>query len=355
MTIKDLGYTADLEKYRVEQKLNDFEIGRVITEHKERYTILSDSGEFDAEITGNMRFTAKDRSDFPAVGDWVAFSSYDTNFAIIHKIFPRKSIIERQSIGHFGEIQIIAANIDFALIIQAVDRDFNINRVERYLTICYSAKVQPIIILSKTDLIGQLELERLIADMKSRVKEVPVIPISNQSKNGFEKLDDLLFKGKTYCFLGSSGVGKSTLINNLIGQEFLKTSNISSSTNKGRHTTSRRELNIIENGSILIDNPGMKEVGIADTSDGLEVTFDEIIQISRNCRFPDCTHTQEKGCAVIAAVEDGTIDAAFYENYHKMEREKNRFITSIADKRKKDKEFGKLCKEVMKYKKKNKF
>jgi len=352
MTLKDLGYNDDLEKFRVEQKLNDFEVGRVITEHKERYAILSDNGEFDAEITGNMRFTAKDRSDFPAVGDWVAFSSYDTNFAIIHRIFPRKSIIERQSIGHFGEIQIIATNIDYALIIQAVDRDYNINRIERYLTICYSAKVEPIIILSKTDLINQLELERLIADMKSRVKEVPVIPLSNESKIGFEKLNEVLFKGKTYCFLGSSGVGKSTLINNLIGQEVLKTSNISSSTNKGRHTTSRRELTIIENGSILIDNPGMKEIGIADTSDGLEVTFDEIIQISRNCRFPDCTHQHEKGCAVIAAVETGIIDAAFYENFLKMEREKNHFLSSIAEKRRKDREFGKMVKEIMKYKKK---
>ena len=152
MRLEDLGYNSKLEKFRIDNNLNDFEIGRVIAEHKERYIVRTTEGEFEAEITGNMRFTAKSREDFPAVGDWVALTTYDSDFAIIHKILPRFSIIKRQAVGQFGEIQIIAANIDYAFIVQAVDRDFNINRLERYLTICNSSKVSPIIVLSKIDL-----------------------------------------------------------------------------------------------------------------------------------------------------------------------------------------------------------
>jgi ribosome biogenesis GTPase len=355
MTLEDLGYNDILEKFRIGQNLENFQAGRVTAEHKERYIIKTDNGEYEAEITGNMRHTAKGRSDYPAVGDWVALSIHNSDYAIIHKIYPRKSVIERQAVGKFGEKQIIAANIDYAFVIQAVDRDFNINRIERYLTICYSAKVEPIIILSKTDLTDETELESLIAELRSRIKSTQIIPISNLTKIGYNKLRVFLLKGKTYCFLGSSGAGKSTLINNLIGKEIFKTDSISTSTGKGRHTTNYRELNILENGSILIDNPGMREVGIADTSDGLEITFDTIVRISGDCKFADCTHVHEKGCAVKDAVEKGVIDRASYENYLKMESEKRRFQASIAEKRKKDKAFGKLCKEGMKYRKQNKY
>jgi ribosome biogenesis GTPase len=153
MRLEDLGYNDKLEKFRSDNNLENFETGRVIAEHKERYIIRTTKGEFEAEITGNMRFTAKSREDFPAVGDWVALTTYDPDFAVIYKILPRFSIIKRQAVGQFGEVQVIAANIDQAFIVQAVDRDFNINRLERYLTICNSSKVSPVIVLSKTDLI----------------------------------------------------------------------------------------------------------------------------------------------------------------------------------------------------------
>ena len=155
MTLADLGYNVDLKNHRIEQGLDSFGVGRVVSEHKERYIVKTDIDKFEAEIVGNLRFTAKNRSDFPAVGDWVAISEYDENKALIHAIFPRKTIIERQTVGKFGEKQIIATNIDFALIVQAVDRDFNINRIERYLTICNASNVKPIIILSKIDLIPE--------------------------------------------------------------------------------------------------------------------------------------------------------------------------------------------------------
>ncbi len=355
MKLEDLGYNNELEKFRRDNSLTGFETGRVIAEHKERYIIMTAEREFEAEITGNIRFTAKSREDFPAVGDWVALITYESDLAIIHKIYPRFSIIKRQAVGKPGEIQIIASNIDYAFIIQAVDRDFNINRLERYLTLCNSSMVSPIIILSKIDLINEHQLSETIENLKVRIKNVPVIAISNESHDGYGRIKTTLVKGKTYCMLGSSGVGKSTLINNLSGKHIMRTDTISQSTNKGRHVTSHRELIILENGGILVDNPGMKEVGIADSASGLEITFDKIFSLSQNCRFKDCTHTNETGCSVLEALERGDIDKASWENYQKMEREKAHFESTVAVRRRKDKEFGKFLKNYKKDQKKNKY
>jgi len=348
MNLEDFGFTESLEKFAKDYNLNNFETGRVIAEHKERYTVITKKGEYDAEITGNMRFTAITREDFPAVGDWVFLTTYDSDFAVIHKILPRLSIIKRQAVGQFGEIQVIAANIDYALIIQAIDRDFSINRLERYLTICNSSKVNPIIVLSKIDLIKENDISEILTNVKDRIKNVPVIAISNESQEGYDSIKSVIKKGKTYCMLGSSGVGKSTLLNNLSGKAIMQTDTISLSTNRGRHITSHRELTVLENGGILIDNPGMREVGIADSTGGLEITFDKIINYSQNCKFKDCTHTSETGCSVREAVEKGEIDKASYEKYLKMEREKAHFESTVAERRKKDKVFGKLMKNYKK-------
>jgi len=352
--LEDLGYYEELEEFRLENNLNRFEIGRVIAEHKERFIVKTTKGEFEAEITGNMRFTARNREDFPAVGDWVALTTYESDFAILHKILPRFSTIKRQAVGQFGEIQIIATNIDYAFLVQAVERDFNINRLERYLTICNSSKVSPIIVLSKIDLIDEKRISEILESIKVRIKNVPIIAISNESQDGYDSIKSTIEKGKTYCMLGSSGVGKSTLINNLSGKSLMRTDAISQSTNKGRHVTSHRELIILENGGILVDNPGMREVGIADSTSGLEITFDLIFSLSQNCKFIDCTHTSETGCSVIEAVEKGEIDKASYDNYLKMEREKAHFEATVAEKRKKDKEFGKIMKNYKKDMNKNK-
>ena len=355
MKLDDLGYNDKIEKSRIENNLEDFDIGRVISEHKERYIVKTEKGEFEAEITGNLRFSAKGREDFPAVGDWVALTIYDSGFSIIHGILPRFSIISRQSVSQFGEVQIIATNIDYAFLIQAVDRDFNINRLERYLTICYSSDVSPIIVLSKTDLIDEQRMNGILNDIKLRIKNVPVIAISNETQNGYETIKKTIEKGKTYCMLGSSGVGKSTLLNNLSGRTIMRTDTISQSTNKGRHVTSHRELIILENGGILVDNPGMREVGIADTTSGLEITFDKIVSLSQNCKFKDCTHTRETGCSILEAVEKGDIDKNSYENYLKLEREKAHFELTVVEKRKKDKELGKIIKNYKKGMNKNKY
>jgi len=355
MILEDLGYYTELENYRIEQGLDSLGIGRVITEHRDKYIVKTTENELEAEILGNLRFSAKNKTDLPVVGDWVAISKYDENKALIHAIFPRKTIIERQAVGKFGEKQIIATNIDFALIVQAVDRDFNINRIERYLTICNNSKVKPIIILSKIDLINKLQLKKIHDNLTQRIEYVPILPISNKTESGYAKLNEIFIKTKTYCLLGSSGVGKSTLLNNISGKTRMKTDSISASTNKGRHITTHRELIILENGGILIDNPGMREVGIADTTSGLEITFNAIIELSKNCKFKDCTHIHETGCAILAAVEKGIIDKDSYKNYLKMEREKNHFESTVAEKRKKDKDFGKMIKNYKKDKKQNKY
>jgi len=354
MTLEELGYNKKFDAFRIEQKLNDFEIGRIIAEHKERYTVKSIHGEYEAEITGNMRFSAESREGFPAVGDWVALSIYGTDSAIIHKLFPRFSVVKRQAVGQFGEIQIIATNIDYAFLVQAVDRDFNINRLERYLTICYSSKVSPIIILTKTDLLNEQEKAEIIDNVNQRLRNIPVFAISNETQDGYGALNQIIEKGKTFCMLGSSGVGKSSLLNNLTGRTIMRTDSISQSTSKGKHITSHRELIVLDNGGILIDNPGMREVGITDTSNGLETTFDRIISLSQNCKYKDCTHTNETGCSVLEAVNNGEIEKNSYENYLKLEREKAHFESTVAEKRNKDKAFGKMLKNYKKDMSKNK-
>ncbi len=353
MTYLDLGYNDKLERYRIEEKLDSFELGRVISEHKERYVVKTPVKEYDSELIGNLRFTAGSRSDFPAVGDWVAFSEYDEGKALIHAIFPRFSIIERQAVGKSGQIQIIATNIDCGLIVQAVDRDFNLNRLERYLTICNASKVEPVVVLSKIDLISTVELESLIDQISQRIKDVPIITVSNQV-SGYAQLDTVIKEGRTYCLLGSSGVGKSTLLNSLSGRQQMKTGEISSSVNKGKHITSHRELIVLNSGGILIDNPGMREVGIADTGSGLETTFETILGYAQNCRFKDCTHMHEKDCAILAAVEKGEIDKDSYSNFQKMEKEKMHFDSDLLERKKKDKDFGKMVKNVKKQRKNNK-
>jgi len=222
------------------------------------------------------------------------------------------------------------------------------------LTICYTSKIEPIVVLSKIDLIEKSELEHILEKINKRIKDILIIAISNQTQTGLDKIKSKLTKGKTYCLLGSSGVGKSTLINTLVGKTLMITGEISDSIDRGKHITSHRELIVTENG-ILIDNPGMREVGIADSTSGLEMTFQTIVELSKDCKFKDCRHTTEIDCAVLIAVSQGKIDTDSYENYLKMEKEKEHFESTVAEKRKKDKDFGKMIKHFKKARKSNKF
>ncbi len=355
ITLEELGYNPILEQHRKEHNLDAFEVGRVIAEHKNRYVVKNDQGEFDAELIGNLRFSAESRNDFPAVGDWVAISVYDEGKALIHAIYPRKSIIERQAVGKVGQKQIIATNVDCGLIVQAVDRDFNVNRLERYLTICHTAGIQPIIILSKIDLCDDLELNDRLENLTKRLRETTIIPLSNESKQGIDELKTFITAGQTFCLLGSSGVGKSTLLNNLSEKELMKTAEISESANRGKHVTTHRELLVLPNGGILIDNPGMREVGITGGAIGLETTFDEMAELADQCKFRDCTHINEIGCAILEALEAEEIDQDAYNNYQKMKREQAHFDRTVADKRRREKSFGKMVKDMKKSKKGGKY
>jgi len=348
MNLIDLGFNNELTGYLRDKQLSDLSIGRVTQEHRERYVVSDGENEYDAEITGNLRFSSNSRADFPAVGDWVAMTIYDSNQALIHKILPRKSVLERQAVGKSGEIQIISSNIDVAFIIQAINNNFSINRLERYLSICYSANIEPVLVISKIDLSNEKEIGDAIIELEKRDKKVRYILLSNITLKGLDQIMDFIQKGKTYCVVGSSGVGKSTLINNLLKKNILKTGPISLSTNKGKHTTDHRELFVLENGGIVIDTPGMKELGMTDNTVGIETTFQEIVNISLNCKFPDCKHINETGCAVIEALNNGSIDIDSYDNYQKIQKEQERFNTTVSEKRKKDKVFGKMIKNYYK-------
>jgi ribosome biogenesis GTPase len=348
MNLFDLGFTNELDAYLKDNNLSDFSIGRVTQEHRERYIVSTGENEYDAEITGNLRFSASSREGFPAVGDWVAMTIFDHGVAIIHNILPRKSVLERQAVGKYGEKQIISTNIDVAFIIQSINNNFSINRLERYLTISYVANIEPVLVISKIDLSTENDIQNTIRDLENRDRKVKYILLSNITLNGLDEISDFIQKGKTYCVVGSSGVGKSTLINNLLKKNILKTGQISQSTNKGRHITDHRELFVLENGGIIIDTPGMRELGMIDNIDGIKTTFQSIHDISLKCKFPDCKHFSEAGCAVIEAINNGSIDKDSFDNYRKIQKEQERFQISVAEKRKKEKEFGKMVKNYKK-------
>jgi len=339
----------------VDRNTDPNEVARVLAEHRERYLVQSPEGILQAEITGNIRFSARSRTHFPAVGDWVRITKMDQDSAIILEVFPRNSILSRQAVGKTGEIQVIAANIDVAFIVQSVGHDFNLNRLERYLSICHSTGILPFMLLTKVDLIEENELRDLTEKVLQRRPELSLLAISNENGTGLETLTDMLETGKTYCFLGSSGVGKSTVINHLLQSQEIKTAEISLSTSKGKHTTTHRELFQLSNGCFVIDTPGMRELGMTDQGSGIEKTYDQIGELAHNCRYSDCTHSGEKGCAVMAAVETGELAEEIYENYLRLKREQEHFASTIHDKKREGKIFGKIVKEAVKERKKNKF
>lgn len=344
MKLSQLGNPQVVEKLQAEQQEQGYELGRIVAEHKGRYKVQTTNGERDAEIKGSLRYHTHIRTEYPAVGDWVFLSMSEDGVTLIQGVLPRKSALRRLAIGNEGEEQIIAANIDYALLMLAADRDFNMNRMERYLTLCHSSRIAPVVLLTKTDLISESEREGLLSQIALRAQGIQTFAISNTELTGYESLQSLFDAHKTYCLLGSSGVGKSTLLNNLIGQERMKTKTISVNNQKGRHTTTHRQLFLLDNGAILIDNPGMREVGMVDVSPGIETTFGSIVDLAKECRFKDCSHVHEKGCAVLKAVADGSLDSEVYANHQKLQRESEFFGQTVAERRRKEKIFSKMQK-----------
>jgi ribosome biogenesis GTPase / thiamine phosphate phosphatase len=351
ITLSDLGFDIHSNQDHFEGKT----YARVIRENRDRYLVCNEGGTYEAEITGNLRFMAASRADLPAVGDWVTIAVHDEKSALILELLPRKSVLERKTVNEYGEKQIIGANIDFALIIMALDRDFNLNRLERYISIVNAGRIRPLVLLSKSDVMDSGKVRENVLMVKDRIKIPDVMAFSNSTGEGLDLVRKLFRKGVTYCLLGSSGVGKSTLINILEGGHDLKTQELSQSTGKGRHTTTFRELRLLSEGGILIDTPGMREIGVTENQEGVSMTFEDIRNLAGECRFTDCTHTSEPGCAVQDAIREGRISMEMYEHFKKLEREVERFSKSVADKRKKDKQTGKIYKQILKEHRKKKF
>lgn len=344
-----LGYDAHWAALGAEHLGAGLALGRVVAEHRQRYVVAGEHGELDGEVTGHLRHTARGREDFPAVGDWVALARHSAGDCLIHAILPRRSLIARQAAGDGALTQAIAANVDTALLIQAVDRDYKLNRIERYLTLCHAARVGAIVVLGKSDLIDPARLARLCDETRRRIGDTPLVTLSNRTPDGHQELEGRLEKGRTYCLLGSSGVGKSTLINRLGGRQIMRTGAIGEHSQRGRHVTSHRELCVLDSLAILIDNPGMREVGIVDAADGIETTFATLSRLAQDCRFADCRHTGEAGCALLAALESEQIDAAAYASYARMRKETDYLASSLAERRRKDRQFGKQLKNYQKH------
>jgi len=329
-----------------------FELARVTAVHKDSYTINNGENDFLAELTGKIMYSAASPVDYPAVGDWVLANFYDDNsFSIINEILPRKSLLKRKTPGKKIDFQLIAANIDVAFIVQSLDGNFNLRRLERYLVMINESKIRPIVLLSKSDLLPSEEVSGKIGEIKKIMPQLLVQPFSNKSEPSLKNVKDLLDPGRTYCLVGSSGVGKTTLLNNLIGESIFKTKTVREKDRKGRHATTARQLIRLDCGAMVVDTPGMRELGNISVEEGLDETFAEIAELTAKCRFTDCTHVNEKGCAVLKAVAEGRIPEKRYQNYIKMNKESIYNELSYYEKRQKDKKFGKFIKSVIKHKK----
>ncbi len=328
---------------------------RVIKQLRDLSLLWSEQGERRGEVSGKFRFQAADRSAYPVVGDWVAMEPSGDDLATIHAVLPRRSAFVRKAAGEVVEAQVAAANVDTVFLVSGLDGDFNLRRVERYLATAWDSGASPVILLNKADL--RDDLPSVIVEVELVAAGVPVVAVSAATGRNMDVLQPYLVPRKTVALLGSSGVGKSTLINRLLGEERFRTSPVSDAEEgRGRHTTTTRELVRLPGGALLIDTPGMRELQLWTDDEGLGRPFKDIEDLAAQCRFDDCSHEQEPGCAVQAAVRDGTLDPRRLESYLKLRKEV-RFLAlkkDVKTRRQREKaagrQFAAKLKEVKKYK-----
>jgi ribosome biogenesis GTPase len=322
-------------------------VARVTAVDRDRFLVRDDERETPAELTGKYLYATGSSTELPCVGDWVCVRYRDEGAAAsIHGLLPRKSFLRRKTPGKDVEFQMIAANVDIAFVIQSCQFDFNVRRLERYLVMVREGRIDPVVLLTKTDLVGDGELQALIDRIRGAGIGEPILTLSSMTGDGLDRVRALLAPGKTYCLLGSSGVGKSTLINRLAGGSSLETQAVSH-TGEGRHTTTRRHLIPLEGGAFLIDMPGMRELGMIGVAEGLDDTFIDIGELARRCRFTDCGHSSEPGCAVREAIERGDLAEARLQDYLKLRKESAFHDLSYVERRKRDKAFGRHVKAIL--------
>jgi ribosome biogenesis GTPase / thiamine phosphate phosphatase len=320
LNLNVIGMNRRIESEFASYKQQGYTLGRVALEHKRMYRIWTENGEPLCEVSGKFAFMANGREDYPAVGDWVVLQERpNENKGTIHAVLPRSSKFSRKSAGLATEEQIVAANVDAIFLVNSLNEDLNLRRMERYLLLTWESGANPVIILSKADLCE--DIERKIAEVESVALGVPVIAISAIEKSGIENLQKYLQPGKTVALLGSSGVGKSTITNILLGVDKQTVQEIRSDDDKGKHTTTHREMILLPNGAILIDTPGMRELQLWEGSEGISESFADIESLTEICRFRDCKHEEEPGCAVQKAIENGKLPDERLTSYKKLLKE----------------------------------
>jgi ribosome biogenesis GTPase / thiamine phosphate phosphatase len=326
--LEDLGWNDFFSGEFKSLKIPETVPGRVVLIEKDICQVLTVSGELSAQLSGKMRYTARGDS-FPAIGDWLAVRALPgESKAVIHAVLPRKSKFSRQISGGRERIeggrteeQVVAANVDTVFLVNALDggRGFNVRRIERYLAIAWSSGAAPVVVLNKADLCPDIDF--FIRETEKVAYAIPIHAVSATVKTGLEKLEEYLGKGSTVAFLGSSGVGKSALINALLGEDRLATAEVRQSDKEGRHTTTRRELILLPGGAAVIDTPGMREIHVWGDEASLDNAFEDISALAANCRFSNCRHDQEPGCAVREALLSGELDAKHFKSYQQLQRE----------------------------------
>ncbi len=320
LKLKQLGWNQYFVEAFKQYANKGYTAGRIALEHKGMYRVLCEDGNLLAEVTGKMRHEAKESSDFPAVGDWVVITSRkEEQKATIHAVLSRKSKFSRKKAGVTTEEQLVATNIDTVFLVNALNTDFNLRRLERYLLMAWESGANPVIILSKSDLCD--DSEQKIKEAERIALGVPIHAISAEKREGLEQLDPYIQVGKTIALLGSSGTGKSTLTNVLYGDSILEVKSIREDDDKGRHTTTHRELVLLKNGGIIIDTPGMRELQLWDADEGISHSFTDIEELAAQCKFKDCHHDSEPGCSVQEALSTGMLSKERFASYLKLQRE----------------------------------
>lgn len=323
-------------------------IARVAAVDRGWLLLMDQAGTFRAKLSGSFLHQHRPAHELPCVGDWVGVEKTPSeDFGLVHQLLERRTSLRRKSAGESAATQMIAANMDCVIVVQSCHYDFNLKRLERYLVMVGDGGAEPFILLTKTDLVAPDVLASQLADIRAAGIAAPVLALSNVTREGIDALNRTLLAAKTYCFVGSSGVGKSTIINRLIGRERLETGGVSE-TGEGRHTTVRRELIVLEGGALVIDNPGMREFGLLGAESGIDDSFSDIVGLAPGCRYRNCSHAGEPGCAVREAVKSGALGRERYDNYLKLRDESAFGHLSNAEKRKKDRAFGRFIKSAKK-------